>query len=236
MFLTTDFDTAVASCTQPADTTNYSSVTEVEGVKVYKKNVPTRTGLLEFRAVGKLSNLDAQKCFEVYLDNDYRKEWDEYTSHDIKKQEQVGDLETIYWPVRLAWPFSNREYVIQRESRVIEKEDGTYYVILSGTKSDEKGKTPLKDGHVRVTDSRVTVVFWKSSEQPANTNVYVEYIDDPQGNFPAVMINRVITNVAKGFVKGVKNHDLYNSKQSREEGLKELGKVLDDSMSKAFAL
>jgi len=102
-------------------------------IKVYTRVRPS-TGINEYIILGYLDNVTLREAYEVYMDLEYRKEWDDlkqqiniFERKNKKKKDGTSpsssslgknylkDFE-IHWEIKLPWPFSNREYVFERNT------------------------------------------------------------------------------------------------------------------------
>jgi len=109
------------------DLTNYTLDSVIKNrIKVYTRVRPS-TGINEYIILGYLDKVTLREAYEVYMDLEYRKEWDDlkqqislFNRKDKQSSESLSknDLKDfeIHWEIKLPWPFSNREYVFERNT------------------------------------------------------------------------------------------------------------------------
>jgi len=109
------------------DLTNYTLDAVIKNrIKVYTRVRPS-TGINEYIILGYLDKVTLREAYEVYMDLEYRKEWDDlkqqislFNRKDKQSSESLSknDLKDfeIHWEIKLPWPFSNREYVFERNT------------------------------------------------------------------------------------------------------------------------
>ena len=65
--------------------------------------------------VGVYKNMDASKVHRVFLNLDYRKQWDKYTLEaKVIDRGVATDTDVVYQSTKFPFPFSNRDYVFSR--------------------------------------------------------------------------------------------------------------------------
>ncbi|XP_074079770.1 phosphatidylcholine transfer protein isoform X2 [Macrotis lagotis] len=132
----------------------WESLVESEGFEIYRR-LEERTGLYEYKAFGNFKDCPPALCIDVYMDLDYRKQWDSYVK-ELYEKEIHGKL-VVYWEVKYPFPMSNRDYVFVRDRRDLDLNGQTVHVILA--KSCSKSKIPVKDSVIRVSNYRQSLVI-----------------------------------------------------------------------------
>jgi hypothetical protein len=106
---------------------------------------------------------------------------------------------------------------------------GEFLVILSKSHEDKK----IKTSGVNVTEYESTVVFYMP--EPGIVRVYAEYHDNPQIEQSKSTIEKTANNFIRSFLAAL-SIDPNDSGGDNTPGAKEIRKVLDDSMTSAFAI
>ncbi|KAJ8036397.1 Phosphatidylcholine transfer protein [Holothuria leucospilota] len=109
MFSDAEFEEACASLENP-NFEGWEFFVESKGVTIYR-NYRESSGLYEYKVIGTMEGVTPDVCAKVYVDLDYRKQWDSYVSElrEITEDEKTG----IYWNVNYPFPLSNRDFLGQ---------------------------------------------------------------------------------------------------------------------------
>ncbi|BFZ10391.1 hypothetical protein BsWGS_13430 [Bradybaena similaris] len=141
------------------------------------------SGLYQYQVYGSLDDVLPEICAQVYMDLQYRKEWDTYAK-ELEIRECEG-RHLIYWEVNFPFPLWNRDYVYGREYRVMDKNGQRVWCILA--KSVTSPSIHEQSGIIRVDDYLQSVALW--SDGKSGTKVFMKYYDNPKGNIPKWLIN-----------------------------------------------
>ncbi|XP_034046713.1 phosphatidylcholine transfer protein [Thalassophryne amazonica] len=163
---------------------------DVEIYRLYKKE----TGLYEYKVFGVLSTCSPELCADVYMDLEYRKQWDGYVK-ELYEKEYDGH-NAIYWQVNYPLTMSNRDYVYVRERRDLHVNGRKICVILA--KSSPETPCPEKRGVVRVKDYKQSVAL--EANGSSGTKVFMNYFDNPGGMIPTWLINWAAKTGVPGFL------------------------------------
>ncbi|PVD36000.1 hypothetical protein C0Q70_02970 [Pomacea canaliculata] len=117
------------------------------GVTIYRLYNEV-SGLYEYKIFGVLEDILPEICAEVYMDTEYRKQWDSYVNELYETE--VDGKKFVYWNVNFPFPLWNRDYVYKRELRVLERQGKKVWVVLA--ESESTPSIPEKSGVVRVDD------------------------------------------------------------------------------------
>ncbi|KAI9596665.1 hypothetical protein BDF19DRAFT_438228, partial [Syncephalis fuscata] len=194
----------------------------------------------EYMARGELVDVKPDTCHDVFVDLDYRRAEKEALSDnentDAKPQHKAPH--NIYWLQEHRWPIQNRDYYLLRESRIMDVDRETTWIIL--TKSDETAAEPEQSNCIRVKKCRQTVVLQASPASPFSTTVYVYYEEDPRGTLPTTLFDWVLSKGVpswiKRFAKACENYGAGEYEGNILDGVPELTRVLDESFAKGFTL
>lgn len=181
MFEQVEFTKACEELDSP-DVVGWELFTESNNVKIYRLYNDV-TGLYSYKIHGEMNAVKPEICVQVYMDIDYRKEWDSYVKElrEIKEEGKEG----VYWQVKLPFPLYNRDYTFQREKRELEIEGRHIYVILS--KVDDFPSVPPVSGVVRVSEFVMSLAI--TSDGKVGSKAFLRYYDNPGGMIPTWFIN-----------------------------------------------
>ncbi|KAM9596839.1 phosphatidylcholine transfer protein isoform 4-T4 [Trichechus inunguis] len=139
------FREACAELQQPALAgADWQLLVETLGISIYR--LLDQTGLYEYKVFGILEDCPPALLADVYLDLDYRKQWDQYVK-EVYEKECNGET-VVYWEVKYPFPMSNRDYVYLRQRQELEMEGQKIYVILA--QSTSMPQFAEKPGVIRV--------------------------------------------------------------------------------------
>ncbi|KAM4664063.1 phosphatidylcholine transfer protein isoform 2-T2 [Discoglossus pictus] len=161
--------------------------TEAMGIK--------ESGLYEYKTYGILEGCSPELCADVYVDLDYRKQWDQFVK--ALHEDTSGQGKTIYWEVKYPFPLSNRDYVYVRERRDLEIEGRKIYVILA--KSVSVPHCPEKSGIIRVNGYKQSLAI--ESDGKNGCKIFMYYVDNPGGMIPSWFINWAAKSGVPAFLK-----------------------------------
>jgi hypothetical protein len=153
-----------------------------DGIKVYSSEVAGS----KFKALRVECNFQATlaQIVTVLLDVKTCTEW-VYHTKSISLLKQPSPSEIYYYSeVSLPWPTSNRDFVAHL---IVSQDEDTKVVTIDGPAVN--GLVPVKDGVVRVTNSKGKWVITPISKD----EIKVEYTlhVDPAGSLPAWLVNMV---------------------------------------------
>jgi len=236
------------------DLTNYTLDAVIKNrIKVYTRVRPS-TGINEYIILGYLDKVTLREAYEVYMDLEYRKEWDDlkqqislFNRKDKQSSESLSknDLKDfeIHWEIKLPWPFSNREYVFERNTYEHKYNDMMFLIAdnsslnNNNTKQEETNTNNINSRTIRITEYEQMTVFY-SDREDGRCNVYMEYYDDPKGNIPLVLKNWVVSRAAPNFImnieKACKEYKAFEKRLKNNKHIKELNDILGKSLQQAF--
>ncbi|KAI9220466.1 hypothetical protein BC828DRAFT_383468 [Blastocladiella britannica] len=265
MFTAAEFDTTLIDFESPV-LNGWEKVTTTDGVTVYRKLRDPAGALYEYKAMGNVVDMNYKTAFNVYMDLDYRRQWDNLKPEALRvRPTQSGSTqllaasgtlsrtsgavsdsahpESIYWRVKFPLMMSDRDYVFSREAREMHNAHGqSVYVCMLRSDPEEVASEPEVSGVIRVTDYMQTVVFCPGADPETSTQVYIQYFDDPKGSIPSAVVNWAVSYGIPQFIANIKAAcKKYNAKESipsgkTSEGMQELRETLDASLNDAFHL
>lgn len=192
LFQDSEFELACQELDNP-QTEGWEFFVESHGVTIYRL-YNENSGLYEYKVYGVLDDVQPDVCAQVYVDNEYRKQWDSYVK-ELYEFEADGK-KLIYWNVNYPWPMSNRDYVYKREVRELNKDGNKVWVVLAH--SDTASTVPEKDGVIRVDDYVQSCAL--TTDGKVGSKAYMRYYDNPKGSIPTWLINWAAKTGVPGFL------------------------------------
>nr|XP_045013841.1 phosphatidylcholine transfer protein isoform X2 [Jaculus jaculus] len=145
-FAEEQFREACAELQQPALAgADWQRLVEASGITIYRL-LDQPTGLYEYKVFGVLENCPPALLADVYMDLEYRKQWDQYVK-ELYEKDCDGQM-VAYWEVKYPFPMCNRDYVYIRQRRDLDVEGRKIHVVLA--KSISVPQFPEKSGVIRV--------------------------------------------------------------------------------------
>ncbi|XP_077020960.1 phosphatidylcholine transfer protein isoform X3 [Tamandua tetradactyla] len=127
------FREVCAELQQPAPAgADWQLLLETLGISIYRL-LDQHSGLYEYKVFGVLEDCPPALLADVYMDLDYRKQWDRYIK-ELCEKECNGEI-IVYWEVKYPFPLSNRDYVYLRQRRDLDLEGKRIHVILAQSTS-----------------------------------------------------------------------------------------------------
>ncbi|XP_007055182.2 phosphatidylcholine transfer protein isoform X2 [Chelonia mydas] len=192
------FQAACRELSQPAPALApggaWQLLVETMGISIYRL-YDEQSGLYEYKIFGGLADCPPELLADVYMDLDYRKQWDQYVKELCEKT--YDEKRIIYWEVKYPFPLSNRDYVYIRERRDMEVDGRKIWVMLA--KSMSLPQCPEKPGIIRVNSYVQSLVL--ESDGKTGSKVYMYYFDNPGGMIPSWLINWAAKSGVPAFLK-----------------------------------
>ncbi|XP_032135988.1 phosphatidylcholine transfer protein isoform X1 [Sapajus apella] len=189
------FREACAELLQPALAgADWQLLVETSGISIYRL-LDQQTGLYEYKVFGVLEDCSPTLLADVYMDLNYRKQWDQYVK-ELYEQECNGET-VVYWEVKYPFPMSNRDYVYLRQRRDLDVEGRKIHVVLAqSTSVPQLGE---RSGVIRVKQYKQSLVI--ESDGKKGSKVFMYYFDNPGGQIPSWLINWAAKNGVPNFLK-----------------------------------
>ncbi|XP_064223649.1 phosphatidylcholine transfer protein isoform X1 [Aotus nancymaae] len=182
-FMEEQFREACAELQQPALAgADWQLLVETSGISIYRL-LDQQTGLYEYKVFGVLEDCSPTLLADVYMDLNYRKQWDQYVKA-LYEQECNGET-VVYWEVKYPFPMSNRDYVYLRQRRDLDVEGRKIHVVLAqSTSVPQLGE---RSGVIRVKQYKQSLAI--ESDGKKGSKVFMYYFDNPGGQIPSWLIN-----------------------------------------------
>ncbi|XP_045344268.1 phosphatidylcholine transfer protein isoform X2 [Leopardus geoffroyi] len=172
---------------------NWELLVETLGFSIY--GLLDQTGLYEYKVFGVLDDCPPALLADVYMDLDYRKQWDQYVK-ELYEKECNGET-VVYWEVKYPFPMSNRDYVYIRQRQELDVEGRKIHVVLA--QSTSVPQFAERPGVIRVNRYKQSLAI--ESDGKKGSKVFMYYFDNPGGQIPSWLINWVAKNGVPNFLK-----------------------------------
>ncbi|XP_028354959.1 phosphatidylcholine transfer protein isoform X1 [Physeter macrocephalus] len=219
------FREACAELQQPAlSGADWELLVETFGISIYRL-LDQQTGVYEYKVFGILEDCSLDLLADVYMDLDYRKQWDQYVK-ELYEKECNGEV-VVYWQVKYPFPMSNRDrlgaidhpagcleegqptvgavepsswpgaVVAAVARRELDHEGQKIHVILA--QSTSMPQFPEKSGVIRVKQYKQRLAI--QSDGKRGSKVFMYYFDNPGGQIPSWLVNWAAKNGVPNFLK-----------------------------------
>lgn len=149
-------------------------------------------GLTEYRVHGTFNDIPARLFFNIQVDMEYRKAWDDLVVKldVIEDDKDTKDQQVLQWVTRLPRPFAPREYLCIRRTLIDEQNK---VMLISAKAVNHPSCQPSKD-YVRVSsyESHMVIKPHKSFDD-LGFDYLLTYCDDPQIVLPTTLASWVIS-------------------------------------------
>lgn len=162
---------------------HWENVLNEPAIKMWKYPHPDDNGLTEYKVHGSFCDISARVFFNIQLDTEYRRKWDDLVEKlDVIDENRAKNEQVVQWVARLPYPFAHREYVFIRRAFIDEKNK----TMVISCKAVEHPACPLGENFVRVSFyvSRMVIKPHKSFDD-LGFDYLMTYCDDPQVVLPA---------------------------------------------------
>ncbi|XP_058416598.1 phosphatidylcholine transfer protein-like [Diceros bicornis minor] len=153
------------------------------------------TGLYTYKYFGVLKDCPPALLADVYMDIDYRKEWDQ----NVKEfyEEEYNGQTVVYQQVKNPFLMPNRDYVYIRERRELDVEGRKIYVVLA--QSTSHPEFPERSGVIRVKQYKESLAL--TSDGGNGSKVFMYYFNNLGPRIPTWLINKAFKKGIPTFVK-----------------------------------
>ncbi|CEI89445.1 hypothetical protein RMCBS344292_05865 [Rhizopus microsporus] len=169
---------------------------------VYRKPAHEKSDkLFQYRAIGGWNEVKPTTLAQVYLDLDFRKQWDknmlgyQYFDHNGNK--------AIHFEIKYPWPLSNRDYAYVMEQQLVQDENDIVHIVILG-ESLPVDSFPCSKGTIRI-DTYMQNICISPNKNGHGCLIFMDYFDDPKGSIPKSVINWAAKTAVPAFVNSLKN-------------------------------
>ncbi|XP_071793774.1 stAR-related lipid transfer protein 7, mitochondrial-like [Asterias amurensis] len=177
---------------------SWDTIFNNDHLKVWRRPLDD-TYLYEYKAYGRFMDISAKAFFQVQMDLEYRKVWDNYVINldVIDKDEETGS-EVIHWVTHYPFPMYSRDYVFTRRTKI----DHTNKVMTLVSKAVQHPCRPKSRSHVRIDSyfSQMVIRPHKSFDENG-FDFILTYHDDPKTSFPSPCVNWVARSGCPEFLE-----------------------------------
>ncbi|KTF81660.1 hypothetical protein cypCar_00044158 [Cyprinus carpio] len=184
LFSDEEFQQAWSELDAPQLDGGWEFFTETGDVKIYRL-YNKDTGLYEYKVFGSLASCAPDLCADVYMDLNYRRQWDSYVKVP---------------PVAGGQMHSDMQYVYVRERRDLDVGGRKIWVVLA--KSWSVPHCPEKKGVIRVEDYKQSLAL--ESDGSGSTKVFMNYFDNPGGMIQTWLVNWAAKTGVPAFLTDMK--------------------------------
>ncbi|KAF6299313.1 phosphatidylcholine transfer protein [Rhinolophus ferrumequinum] len=178
---------------------DWQLLVETLGISIYRL-LDQQTGLYEYKVFGVLEDTPPALLADVYMDLDYRKQWDQNVNELYEKE--CDGKTVVYWEVKYPFPMSNRDYVYIRQRRELDVEGRKIHVVLA--QSISLPQFAEKPGVIRVKGYKQRLAIESNGKK--GSKVFMYYFDNPGGQIPSWLINWA---AKRGIKWGAQNQRAY---------------------------
>ncbi|KFQ45472.1 Phosphatidylcholine transfer protein, partial [Nestor notabilis] len=156
---------------------------------------PQQSGLYEYKIFGDLTDCSPKLCVDVYMDLDFRKQWDQYVK-ELHEKTYDGE-KVIYWEVKYPFPLSNRDVSFHAFCSLALFSGRKVWVVLA--RSVSVPQCPEKPSIIRVKNYKQSLAI--ESDGKTGSKVYMYYFDNPGGMIPSWLVNWAAKSGVPAFLK-----------------------------------
>ncbi|XP_001500318.3 phosphatidylcholine transfer protein isoform X5 [Equus caballus] len=175
---------------------NWELLMEAMGICVYRL-WDQDTRVYKYKVFGTLKNCPPALLTDVYMDLDYRKQWDQHVE-ELYERECNGQT-VVYWQVKCPMLKPNRDYVYVRERRDLDVEGRKVFVVLA--QSISHSQFPERSGVVRVTQCEHRLAI--TSDGRNGSKVFMYYFDNLRVQIPTWLLKRALKNGVPEFLNNL---------------------------------
>ncbi|XP_077970310.1 stAR-related lipid transfer protein 7, mitochondrial-like [Styela clava] len=169
---------------------SWQNVLDDSDIKMWK-HYRNDLRLTEYKVHGTFNDISAKMFFNIQVDMEYRKTWDDLVVKlEVIEADPSRDEQVLQWVTQLPRPFAPREYLCIRRTLVDDKNK----VMVISAKAVNHPSCPPSNDFVRVTsyESHMVIKPHKSFDD-LGFDYLMTYCDDPQIVLPTRLASWVIS-------------------------------------------
>ncbi|XP_010005729.1 PREDICTED: stAR-related lipid transfer protein 7, mitochondrial [Chaetura pelagica] len=157
------------------------------------------THLYQYRVFGSYTDVTPRQFFNVQLDTEYRKKWDNLVIKlDVIERDLATGSEVIHWVTHFPYPMYSRDYVYVRRYSV-DKENNLMVLV---SRAVEHPGVPEDPEYVRVRTYESQMVIRPHKTFDENGFDYLlTYSDNPQTVFPRYCVSWMVSSGMPDFLE-----------------------------------
>ncbi|XP_041066185.1 stAR-related lipid transfer protein 7, mitochondrial [Carcharodon carcharias] len=159
----------------------------------------TGSHLYQYRVFGTYTDVTPRQFFNVQLDTEYRKKWDELVIKlDVIERDELSGSEIVHWVTHFPYPFYSRDYLYIRRYHVDQKNN----LMVLVSRAVEHPDVPESSSYVRVSSYQSQMVIKPHRSFDENGFDYLlTYSDDPQTVFPRYCVSWMVSSGMPDFLE-----------------------------------
>ncbi|XP_059497197.1 stAR-related lipid transfer protein 7, mitochondrial [Stegostoma tigrinum] len=115
--------------------------------RLWRRPIPS-SHLYQYRVFGTYTDVTPRQFFNVQLDTEYRKKWDELVIKlEVIEQDELSGSEIVHWVTHFPYPLYSRDYLYIRRYHVDQKHN----LMVLVSRAVEHPDVPESPNYVRVT-------------------------------------------------------------------------------------
>ncbi|XGW03740.1 hypothetical protein V3C99_015144 [Haemonchus contortus] len=190
----------------------WETLVEEEDLKVYRRLVPGKYVIYEYKCVGSYYDISPNYFLDVQNELAFRKEWDSNVLRlELLKEEDEHEL--IRWVQKYPYPLYPREYVYARRTWV--SEDSHTVIVDSEVVPTHLVPGSSKNVRVATYRSRMAVRSHKEFDDHG-LDFVLTYFDNPEANIPRYVYNWMVNHGGPYFLQQVHEAALEAERSGRK--------------------
>ncbi|NP_001279406.1 stAR-related lipid transfer protein 7, mitochondrial [Callorhinchus milii] len=155
--------------------------------------------LYQYRVFGTYSDVTPRQFFNVQLDTEYRKKWDELVIKlEVIEKDEVSGSEIVHWVTHFPYPMYSRDYVYIRRHHV----DHSNRLMVLVSRAVEHPNAPESHTYVRVKSYESQMIIRPHRSFDENGFGYLlTYSDNPESAFPRYCVSWMVSSGMPDFLE-----------------------------------
>ncbi|XP_078095391.1 stAR-related lipid transfer protein 7, mitochondrial [Mustelus asterias] len=166
--------------------------------RLWRRPIPG-SHLYQYRVFGTYTDVTPRQFFNVQLDTEYRKKWDELVIKlEVIERDDLSGSEIVHWVTHFPYPFYSRDYLYIRRYHV--DQNNNLMVLVS--RAVDHPEVPESSSCVRVSSYQSQMVIKPHRSFDENGFDYLlTYSDDPQTVFPRYCVSWMVSSGMPDFLE-----------------------------------
>ncbi|XP_067857428.1 stAR-related lipid transfer protein 7, mitochondrial isoform X2 [Heptranchias perlo] len=166
--------------------------------RLWRRPIPG-THLYQYRVFGTYTDVTPRQFFNVQLDTEYRKKWDELVIKlEVIERDEFSGSEIVHWVTHFPYPMYSRDYLYIRRYHVDQRNN----LMVLVSRAVQHPGVPECHNCVRVTSYESQMVIKPHRSFDENGFDYLlTYSDDPQTVFPRYCLSWMVSSGMPDFLE-----------------------------------